>query len=142
MSPAQPVATEPPPPDGIPHGAPVRFELAPGAAPLLGTVRLPETHPLRGPAGYPTLALVELAAQLAGRALSATLEQTCDPTRDPGPRAGMLVELDEVTLKRTLLPAATLVSYRITPGRSMGSLHRFFVEFQDLMTVSLTLRIS
>lgn len=96
---------------------------------------LPTHHPLVTPQGYPALALVELAAQLAGRALAA-------PANDVHPLAGMLVELEHATVKQPLVPPCTLVPYRVTAGRSLGELHRFHVELQDILIVSLTLRIT
>lgn len=109
----------------IPHAPPMRFELD-GA-----DVVLPAGHPLAPDGAFPALALIELAAQLAGRAAPAA----------PGHR-GMLVEVEGATLLTAAVPAGTRLSPVVTLERSMGPLHRFHVLLPGVLATRLTLRIA
>lgn len=109
----------------IPHAPPMRFELD-GA-----DVVLPAHHPLAADGVYSALALVELAAQLAGRAAPAA----------PGHR-GMLVEVEGAAVLAPGVPAGTRLTPVVTRERSMGPLHRFHVLLPGVLAARLTLRIA
>jgi hypothetical protein len=109
----------------IPHGAPMRFE--PEAD---GSVVLPASHPMMRGRAYPAAALVELAAQLAGRSVQA-----------PAGHRGMLVEVQDCTLLGNAPPGARLVP-EVTLDRAMGNLHRFRVVLPGVLDTRLTLMVT
>lgn len=96
-------------------------------------IELPSAHPLMVDGVYPTIQLIEAAAQLAGRSVQA----------EPG-HAGMLVEVEGCTLHRaTVAPGA--IHGAATVDRQMGPLWRLKVRLWDeagpILETGLTLRI-
>lgn len=109
----------------IPHAPPMRFDVDGDL------VTLPAAHPMQVDGRYPTLGLLELVAQLAGRRAPA----------EPGHR-GMLVEVEGVEVfVESVAPGACLRA-EVTLVRSFGPLHRFTVALEGVLTASLTLRIA
>jgi hypothetical protein len=109
----------------IPHGLPTRFDLDPD-----GAVTLPASHPLLRDGRYSPAALVELAAQLAGRQVRAA----------PGHR-GMLVEVQDCALLGAASPGQRLVPV-VALDRAMGELHRFHVVLPGVLDTRLTIRVA
>lgn len=109
----------------IPHAPPALFPVD-GARAVL-----PWGHPLATDGVFPALALVELAAQLAGRSAPA----------EPGHR-GMLVEVEGLELHVDAVPAGGSLAYTVSLERSMGPLHRFRVVLDGVLETRLTLRIT
>ena len=103
---------------------------------------LPHDHPLCEAGVYPTLALIELAAQAAGHAVAAALaDEAVAAGVEPTPHAGMLVEVESATLHRPVVPAGEVVSLTVRPDRVMGPLRRYRVSIGGALEVGLTLRI-
>lgn len=113
----------------IPHAPPIRFDVNDG------DVILPLVHPLCVDGAYPAVALLELAAQLAGRAASLP-----GGGAEPGHR-GMLVEVDDCTILTPSVPAGSRLRAEVTLERRLGGLHRFRVTLDGVLSTGLTLRI-
>ncbi|MFN7147428.1 MAG: hypothetical protein ACK4YP_26920, partial [Myxococcota bacterium] len=114
----------------IPHAPPIRFPLF--GDPLVGArVRLPDVHPLCDDGVYPTLALLELAAQAAGHVVAATLAaEAAAEGREPPSHAGMLVEIESATLDRPVVSAGEVLTVTVRPDRVMGALRRYRVAIE------------
>lgn len=124
----------------IPHTLPMRFPLFGG--PSEWRVRLPEAHPLCADGVYPTLALVELAAQAAGWAVvEALAAEARRAGREPAAHGGMLVEVESATCARAVVPAGEVLTLDVRQTRGMGALRRYTVHVQGVLRVGLTLRI-
>ena len=108
----------------IPHAPPMLFEVSGG------NVTLPAEHPLCRDGAYTAAALVELAAQLAGRLVQDA----------PGHR-GMLVEVEGCRLGRVAY-AGEVLSTTVTATHRRGPLRRFRVVIGDVLDTGLTLRIA
>jgi hypothetical protein len=116
---------------GIPHTPPARFEVEED-----GAVVLPMDHPLAHDGVYLSCALVELAAQLAGRALEACLGSS------PVARAGVLVEVRELRLAaRTVAGGARLLP-ELVIERAAPPLPRVSVRLPGVLEARLTLKVS
>jgi hypothetical protein len=109
----------------IPHTPPTRFDLDPD-----GAVVLPPTHPLLRDGRYSAAALVELAAQLAGRRVEA-----------PAGHRGMLVEVQDCALLGPASPGDRLVPV-VELERVMGAMHRFHVVLPRVLDTRLTIMVS
>ncbi|MFZ5482493.1 MAG: hypothetical protein ACOZNI_37365 [Myxococcota bacterium] len=103
----------------------MRFPVAPD-----GSVTLPASHPLLRDGRYAPAALVELAAQLAGRAVAA-----------PAGHRGMLVEVQDCALLAPASPGER-VDPVVTLEHRMGGLHRFRVVLAGHLDTRLTLRVT
>lgn len=95
-----------------------------------GRVSLPLAHPLAVEGWFSPVALIECAAQLAGREVVA----------EPG-HAGMLVEIGEFVAQVDRVAAGESLAYRVTLERTMGPLWRFRVELVGILTVAVTIRV-
>lgn len=109
----------------IPHTPPTRFEVEPD-----GAVVLPVTHPLAIDGVYPSAALVELAAQLAGRHVA-----------QDGARGGMLVDVRDLELAVATVAAGTRLQPEIVVERAAPPLPRFFVRLPGVLELRLTLMV-
>lgn len=96
-----------------------------------GSVELPLEHPLAENGVYPTAALLELAAQLAGRLVQAA----------PG-HGGMLVEVSNCTFAAAQVPAGTRVAAEVIVERGAGVLQRYHVRLPGILDAHLTLMIA
>lgn len=124
----------------IPHAPPMRFPLF--GRPPAWRVRLPEAHPLCVGGVYPTLALVELAAQAAGWAVVDALAVEARAAGVEAPaHGGMLVEVESATCERPAVPAGEVLVLDVQETRIMGALRRYTVHVHGVLRVSLTLRI-
>jgi predicted hotdog family 3-hydroxylacyl-ACP dehydratase len=124
----------------IPHTLPMRFPLFGG--PLQWRVRLPDAHPLCVDGVYPTVALVELAAQAAGWAVvEALASESRDAGREPAAHGGMLVEVESATCERPVVPAGEVLTVDVQQTRVMGALRRYTVHVHGVLRVGVTLRI-
>lgn len=120
----------------IPHARPIRFPL------FGGRVRLPEDHPLCVDGVYPTLALIELAAQAAGGVVVGALAaEALQAGREVRPHAGMLVEVESASCERPVVPAGEVLTLDVQETRVMGVLRRYTVHVHGVLRVALTLRI-
>ena len=113
----------------IPHAPPARFPL------FDGRVLLPLTHPLAVDGVYPSLALIELAAQAAGHAVVEALGA------EGAGHAGMLVEIESATIHRPRVPGGEVLTVEVRLDRVMGPLRRYRVHIPTVLEVGLTLRI-
>lgn len=113
----------------IPHAPPMRFPLFGG--PAEWRLLLPEAHPLCVDGVYRTLALVELAAQAAG----------CAVTNVSAAHTGMLVEIESATCERAVVPAGEVLTVNVQDTRTMGALRRYTVHIHGVLRVALTLRL-
>lgn len=109
----------------IPHTPPMRFEVETD-----GAVVLPGDHPLIEAGVYPSAALVELAAQLAGRLVDA-----------PPGHGGLLVDVAACTLFVTQVPPGTRVLAVVQIERGTGPLQRFHVALPGILEARLTLLV-
>lgn len=96
-----------------------------------GQVLLPTQHPLASNGRYPTAVLLELAAQLAGRAAVA----------EPGHR-GMLVEVQDAHFLVAEVEGGTSYPYQVETLIQRGPLQRFRVRLPGVLDAGLTLRIA
>lgn len=109
----------------IPHAPPMLFEVEGGQ------VLLPKQHPLASNGRYPTAVLLELAAQLAGRAAVA----------QPGHR-GMLVEVQDAHFLVAEVEGGTSYPIQVEALIQRGPLQRFRVQLPGVLDAGLTLRIA
>ncbi|MCK6521057.1 hypothetical protein L6R49_06390 [Myxococcota bacterium] len=112
---------------GIPHTPPARFEVEED-----GAVVLPMDHPLAHDGVYLSCALVELAAQLAGRALASSTAA----------RAGVLVEVRELRLAARTVAGGTRLVPELEVERAEPPLPRVFVRLPGVLEARLTLKVS
>lgn len=96
-----------------------------------GRVHLPLQHPLATEGVYSSAVLLELAAQLAGRAAVA----------EPGHR-GMLVEVQDARLEVEEVAGGSSLLTRVEALIQRGPLQRFRVQLVGVLEATLTLRIS
>ncbi len=94
------------------------------------TVWLPLEHPLADDGFYPCVALIECAAQLAGRAVTAPLGN-----------AGMLVEVGEFIAEVDAVAVGRTLTYVVSHERTMGQLWRFRVQLVGVLSVAVTIRV-
>lgn len=106
----------------IPHRPPTRFAIEPD-----GAVVLPSTHPLARDGVYPSAALVELAAQLAGRHVTGAA------------RGGVLVEVRELALEVPSVAAGARLVPEIEVERATPPLPRISVRLPGVLSVKLGL---
>jgi hypothetical protein len=107
----------------LPHRPPTLFAVSPD-----GSVLLPETHPLATEGGYPSAALVELAAQLAGLQVQA-----------PPGHGGMLVDVRDLLLEVPSVPPGTLLFPEIKVERATPPMPRIQVRLPGVLSVTLLL---
>ncbi|MBK9366491.1 MAG: hypothetical protein IPO67_27495 [Deltaproteobacteria bacterium] len=112
---------------GIPHTPPARFEVEED-----GAVVLPMDHPLAHDGVYLSCALVELAAQLAGRALGSSTVA----------RAGVLVEVRELRLAARAVAGGTRLLPELVIERAAPPLPRVFVRLPGVLEARLTLKVA
>jgi len=93
-------------------------------------VFLPVEHPVASGGSYTALALVECAAQLAGRRVEAVDDHV-----------GMLVELTDLVPLADRVPGGRWVAFDVSVDRTMGPLWRFGVRIEGILEVGLTLRV-
>lgn len=99
-----------------------------------GSVLLPSPHPLAPEGAYPTAALVELAAQLLGRALGSQAGEA-------GAGGGVLVELRDLRLLTASVPAGTRLVPEVVLERPSPPLARGRVELPGALSVRLTILV-
>jgi predicted hotdog family 3-hydroxylacyl-ACP dehydratase len=96
-----------------------------------GLVQLPKQHPLATDGRYPTAALLELAAQMAGRVAVA----------QPGHR-GMLVEVQDAHFHVQEVEGGKSYPVLVEPLIQRGPLQRFRVQLPGILEAGVTLRIA
>jgi hypothetical protein len=96
-----------------------------------GQVHLPVDHPLATDGRYLSTVLLELAAQLAGRAAVA----------EPGHR-GMLVEVQDAHFLVSEVEGGKSYPVQVEVLIQRGPLQRFRVQLPGILDASLTLRIT
>lgn len=112
---------------GIPHTPPARFEVEED-----GAVVLPMDHPLAQNGVYLSCVLVELAAQLAGRALGSS----------PVARAGVLVEVRALRLAARTVAGGTRLLPELVVERAEPPLPRVSVRLPGVLEAQLTLKVA
>jgi predicted hotdog family 3-hydroxylacyl-ACP dehydratase len=97
-------------------------------------------HPMVEGGAIASTALLELAAQIAGRAVESVVESAVE-SEEPAGRGGMLVEVDKCVLHTASVPVGTQIVCRARLLKRFAQLLRFEVQLEGVLSTELTIRL-